>query len=217
MITYKIHLIRTGRTNDESIKRYVGQSETPLCESGIADLKEFAEEFRYPKVEMVYTSPLARCVQTADILFPNLYTVNTDGLMDMNLGSFQGKSFDDLKGDPAFASWLNDSINNTPPGGEPVVDFTRRVILGINNIFDKMMEEGVTSVAAVTHGGVIMTLLSSICLPKAPMHHWAVDNGFGFTILMTPQMWMRDRMAEVFAAIPEPLGKGEDEEYAFFE
>ncbi|GHU80563.1 hypothetical protein FACS1894191_6110 [Clostridia bacterium] len=218
MITYKIHLIRTGKTGDGTSRRYVGQSDIPLCESGAAALNELVRDYRYPKVEMVYTSPLTRCMQTAEIIYPGLYTVRAGGFVDMNLGEFEGKTFDELKDTAAFTGWLGDSVGSPPPGGEDAMSFTRRVIYAAGDIFETMMEEGTTSVAVVTHGGVIMTLLASICLPRAPIHHWAVDNGFGYTILMTPQMWMRDRAAEAFALIPEPLGGyGGGEEISFFE
>ena len=209
MKSYKIHLIRTGKTSSDPVKRYVGQLDMPLCPEGRAGLHQLADEARYPHVEMVYTSPLARCMETADILFPDLYTVPMDGLMDMNLGDYQGQSFDELKGDSGFLAWLEDSHQNTPPGGEATLDFTARVIGAIQSIFTDMMEENLSSVAVVTHGGVIMTLLAAIGLPRAPLHHWAVDNGVGYTLLLTPQMWMRDHCLEVFAPVP---GYPEEEE-----
>ena len=202
MISYKIHLIRTGKTSTDPVKRYVGQSDVPLCPEGRAAMQELAETASYPPVQMVYTSPLARCVETADILFPELYTVPMDGLMDMNLGAYQGCSFDELKNDSGFLAWLEDSYQNAPPDGEDTLSFTTRIIGAIQSIFDDMMEEKLTNVAVVTHGGVIMTLLAAIGLPRAPLHHWAVDNGVGYTLLLTPQMWMRDHCLEVYAPVP---------------
>ncbi|MDL2234164.1 histidine phosphatase family protein [Ruminococcaceae bacterium OttesenSCG-928-L11] len=216
MITYKIHLIRTGKTSDGPWKRYVGQSDLPLCDKGREGLEELKKEFQYPKVEMVYTSPLSRCVETADILFPDLYTVKVDGLMDMNLGEFEGKTFDELRDNDAFSQWLKNSFQNTPPGGEETEAFTKRIIHALSTIFINMMEEKVTNVAVVTHGGVIMTLLAGIGLPKLPLHQWAVANGSGYTLLMTPQMWMRDHAAEVFGHLPEPRTEDDMDVYGLY-
>lgn len=204
LITYKIHLIRTGSTSEGLWKRYVGQSDIPLSEKGIEGIKQLSTEFQYPRVGLVYSSPLSRCTQTADILYPDTQLIKMDGLMDMNLGEFEGKTFEELRDNDHFAKWIKNSFEHTPPGGEDTVDFTERIIHAISDIFVDMMEKRVTNVAVITHGGVIMTLLASIALPKLPLPQWAVGNGCGYTLLMTPQMWMRDRAAEVFAHVPMP-------------
>lgn len=203
MITYKIHFIRTGRTSVGQSKRYVGQTNPPLCDEGIQELRCLRKEFDYPKVQMVYTSPLERCLQTADILYPDLYVQEVEGLMDMSLGRFEGCTFDELRGDEDFARWMANSADNTPPGGEELSHFTQRIIDAVRDIFHQMMEEKITSAAVITHGGVIMTLLAAIGQPKEPLHQWATGNGAGYTLLFTPQMWMRDSSAEIFCRIPE--------------
>ena len=209
MVTYKIHLIRTGSTSDGMWKRYVGQSDVPLCQQGIENLEALKEDYQYPLVEQIYSSPLSRCTETAAIIYPDKNVVLVDDLMDMHLGEFEGKSFDELRNSAAFNNWIKNSFEHTPPGGEQTVDFTERIIHAISDIFAEMMQDQLRSVAVVTHGGVIMTLLAAIGLPKLPIHQWSVQNGSGYTIQMTPQMWMRDRAAEVFSHVPTP--KVEDE------
>lgn len=204
MITYKIHLIRTGRTWDNPWKRYVGQSDIPLSEKGAEELREMRGRFDYPRAEKVFSSPLRRCLQTAEILYPGIGANLLDGLADMNLGAFEGKTFDELRGDEAFTKWLDNSFENTPPGGEPVGEFTQRVVRTLDRIFRTMLDERIASAAVITHGGVIMTLLAGIGLPKLPLHQWAVKNGTGYTLLMSTQMWMRDRAAEIQTLIPAP-------------
>ncbi len=203
MITYKIHFIRTGKTSSQPGKRYVGQADIPLCDKGIEALNEMYRDFTYPPAEVVFTSPLKRCVQTAEIFYPDTLTEKLDGLMDMNLGEFEGKSFEELRENEDFSLWIKNSFEHTPPGGEEITAFTRRITDAVRDIFIRMMEEKMTNVAVVTHGGVIMTLLAAIGLPKMPLHQWAVENGTGYTLLFTPQMWMRDGCAEVFCHQPE--------------
>lgn len=203
MITYKLHLIRTGRTSANPWKRYVGQSDLPLCDKGREALEQLREEFTYPSVDMVFTSPLVRCKETARILYPGVETLEVEDLKDMNLGEFEGKTFDELRGEEAFARWLADSFANTPPGGEKTEEFTKRVVAALDTVFRRMIDEKTTSAAVVTHGGVIMALLAAIGIPKLPLHQWSVDNGCGYTLLMTTQMWMRDRAGEVFSFIPD--------------
>lgn len=212
MITYKMHFIRTGRTVPGSEKRYVGQSDPALCAEGLDEIERLRREFTYPAVQMVFTSPLLRCVQTADMLYPDLQTEPVEGLMDMHLGAFESKTFDELRGEEAFREWLGNSAENPPPGGEQLDAFTERIIVATNGIFHRMMEQRLTNVAVVTHGGVIMTLLAGIGLPKQPLQEWATANGTGYTLLFTPQMWMRDGCAEVFSLVPGPP---QDDLYAY--
>lgn len=216
MITYKIHLLRTGTTSEGKWRRYVGQRDIPLSEKGRQDLARLKEEYQYPKAERVYSSPLSRCVQTSDILYPGVPRVDLEDLKDMNLGEFEGKTFEELRDNEEFSKWIKNSFVNTPPGGEETSHFTQRIIGAISDIFTEMMEERITDVAVITHGGVIMTLLTTIGLPKLPLHLWSVDNGAGYTLFLTPQMWMRDQSAEVFGLIPTAPLQEEMDMYEFF-
>lgn len=218
MIAYRIHLIRTGSTACGQEKRYVGRTDLPLSEQGIARLDSLLDAFDYPRVEMVFSSPLSRCTETAEILYPDYRLETMDALLDMDLGSFAGKSFDELKNNPDFSAWINDSKNNPPPGGESSDAFIRRIVAGINKIFFRMMDEKMRNVAVITHGGVIMSLLSAIGMPRHPLHVWACENGAGYTLLFTPQMWMRDSCAEVYGKLPIPFCNNENELYdTYFE
>lgn len=212
MLTYKIHLIRTGATSVSPGNRYVGQNDIPVCPEWLEELQNLKDTRIYPRVDRVYSSPLVRCLQTAGILYDNSPLEVLEDLKDMHLGGFQGKTLDALQGDPRFMAWLDNSFENPPPGGEDTAAFTRRITSALNQIFFRMMDGKMTNVAVITHMGVIMTLLAAIGLPRAPLHQWAVPNGTGYTLRMSTQMWMRDGMAEVSALVPEPLHRDDPED-----
>ena len=73
-----------------------------------------------------------------------------------------------------------------------------------------MMQNRITSAAVVTHGGVIMTLLTAFGYPKRELGIWSVENGKGYTILMSPQMWMRDNSFEIYDTVPSMLEEGDN-------
>ena len=81
MKTFKLHLIRHGMTAGNLQGLYIGSgTDIPLCDEGRAQLKELKERFEYPQVDTVFSSPLVRAVETANILFPNAghqFTVHT--------------------------------------------------------------------------------------------------------------------------------------------
>ena len=118
MISYKIHLLRCGSVTQNSGQLFAGQLDLPLSDNGRAELERLQKAGGYPQIERLYTSPLARCVQTAEVLYPGQTPRPVAGLMDACLGEFEGKSLEQLKDRPEFASWLQNSQASPPPGGE---------------------------------------------------------------------------------------------------
>ena len=57
--------------------------------------------------------------------------------------------------------------------------------------------------AIITHGGVMNTLLAVYGLPQAKPFDWACDCGYGYSLRITPMLWMRDKVAEVYDRIPK--------------
>ena len=80
MLTYRIHLIRHGMTQGNMEGRYIGRTDIPLCERGRSELRALKEQFEYPQVDMVVSSPLQRCTETAQILYPERYMEGYSGL-----------------------------------------------------------------------------------------------------------------------------------------
>ena len=211
MLTYKLHFIRCAVTRANLEGRYIGRTESPVCEEGFRQLDALMESGRYPAVSKVYTSPLSRCVQTAEYLYPDTALERVNDLMELDMGAFEDRLYDDLKQDQDFLAWMKDASQNPPPGGEDAQAFLLRLAGAVQSIFYDMMDSGVREAAVVTHAGVIMTILSAIGLPKAPMEQWEMAPGCGYTLLMTPQMWMRDRCGEIYGRIPA----GDEEEDSF--
>ena len=47
-----------------------------------------------------------------------------------------------------------------------------------------------------------MTFLPLLAYPKKEFSKWVTENGMGFTLLITPSLWMRDRVVEAYGLIP---------------
>lgn len=63
-----VYLIRHGKTEGNLKKAYIGVTDQPLCLEGRAELERLAGCFPLP--DEVWHSPLCRCAQTAEILYP---------------------------------------------------------------------------------------------------------------------------------------------------
>ena len=201
---YKIKLIRHGMTSANTEGRYIGITDTPLSEQGIKQLYEKSEKLDYGAVQKVYVSPLKRCKQTADILYHGAFTVELGLLAEMDFGDFENKTADELSGDPAYAKWIEGGLDNPPPKGESARDVVNRCFEALNVIISDMMYEGFTNAAVITHGGIIMDMLTCFGVPKLHPADCRCDFGEGFEISISAAMWQRSGAFELLGAFPLP-------------
>ena len=83
-------------------------------------------------------------------------------------------------------------------------------------LVQNMMFTGTTSAALVTHGGVIMTILAAYGLPRASMMDWMCDSGCGYSLRITPNLWSRSMVAEVYQTLPVS-DKGEQPDHTIID
>ena len=203
MQSYVIHFIRHGDIEDTLKGKYIGTTDVPLSEIGKRNLREYDSKYIYPGTQVVFTSPLKRCTETAKILYPDQTPLVIDQLSECCFGEWENKSAEELKGNPDFEKWLAGSTDVKPPRGESGADFTKRVCLMFKQIVEGMMKTNNTEAVIITHGGVIMTILSVFGLPQAKPFEWVMDNGFGYSVRLTRMLWQRDMVAEVYQKIPK--------------
>ncbi|MCR5484665.1 MAG: histidine phosphatase family protein [Clostridiales bacterium] len=202
MKSYLIYLIRNGRTDPAFDGKYIGHTDITLSGDGREELEKLREEFEYPEPEIVFSSPLKRCTETAEIVFPGVKTIKMDGLIEYDFGEFEGKTAEELSDHPVFPSWLAGEEGVDAPFGESNEKFQKRVCACFGMIVEGMMKTGTLRAGMVTHGGVMATVLAAFGLPEAPMHEWMTDNGYGYALRITPSLWMRGAKVEVYEKLP---------------
>lgn len=202
MKSYTIHLIRHGTTKANEDGIYAGITDYSLSKSGVDSIHKLMENYEYPKTNILYTSPLKRCIQTCEIIYPDLKPIVIQDFIECNFGKWEGKTAEDLKNDNMFEDWLNSDKRITPPGGESSQDFTVRVCTAFDKIVGGMMKAGITNSAVVTHGGIITILLTVFGIPRANFNDWVVESGCGYSVRIIPTLWMRDKVMEVYNTIP---------------
>lgn len=211
MKTYKIHLIRHAMTSESQEGKYIGHTDVPLSEAGVAQLESMKEEYIYPVADVVFSSPLSRCTDTARILYPEAQIVTIDELIEYNFGEFEGRTAEELhEKEELFDDWLRGERDVEPPFGESNADFAKRVCTAFAAIAEGVMKSGTEDTVIVTHGGVIMTIMAAFALPEASMHEWLTPNGCGYTLRLTPTLWMAGQKVEAIEEIPAPERKQEN-------
>ena len=209
MKSYIIHFIRHGAIDETLSGKYIGTTDVSLSDKGKLQLRKLDYEYNYPGASVLFTSPLKRCTETCKILYPELKPLVIANLSECNFGEWEGKTAEELKDEPDFQKWLAGDPSVKPPRGESNADFTRRVCTMFESIVEGLIKTGNTESIIVTHGGVIMTLLAVYGFPQAKPFEWIMDNGFGYSVRITPMLWQRDKVTEVFEVIPRK--KDEDE------
>ncbi len=202
MKSYVIHFIRHGAVDETLSGKYIGTTDVSLSDKGRAALRRLDYEKKYPGTAVVFTSPLKRCTETCKILYPDITPLVIANLSECNFGEWEGKTAEELKGDEDFQKWLAGDNSVKPPRGESNADFVRRICRMFESIVEGLMKTGTTESVIVTHGGVIMTLLAVYGLPQAKPFEWRMENGCGYSVRITPMLWQRDKVSEVFQRIP---------------
>ena len=110
-----IYIIRHGQTDMNNRKVLQGRSDHPLNDAGIAQAQKAAYELRHISFTKVYTSPLKRAVQTAEILAPNAHAVIDDRLIEMDYGPYEGADLNHLP--PEILTFFSDFAHNPAPEG----------------------------------------------------------------------------------------------------
>ena len=183
----KLILIRHGETAANIEHRYLGRTDETLSIEGKEKLLEYEKQQKYPKADMVFTSPMKRCKETAQILYAAVTTREIPEWTEMDFGDFEGKNYTELQHDERYQAWIDSNGTLPFPNGESRKVFIRRCMQGMKKLvqclFDEMTDKKIEAVAAVVHGGTIMALLSSIC--GGEYFDYQVKNGEGFVCNLT--------------------------------
>jgi alpha-ribazole phosphatase len=199
---YHLKIIRHGMTDANLNGTYIGVTDLPLSSEGKQALLDKQDKFDYTSVQRVYSSPLKRCIQTANILYPDVYVRTVNEIREVNFGDFEGKTADELVNNPAFKEWLKGGLDNAPPNGESMREVIERCYLGFDFIIKDMMQEGLTNCAVITHGGIIMNSLSCFGVPKYKPMDLSCDFGEGYELLVTAQLWQVSNAFELLGQFP---------------
>ena len=166
----KVIFIRHGATAGNKEKRYIGRTDEPLMSENIGNTV-------YPSVDVIYTSPMNRCIQTAEIIYPNReYRIIAD-LRECDFGKFEGKNYIDLDGDADYQAWIDSNGTLPFPDGEAHDAFKMRCINAFQAV---MMSDTADSAAFVVHGGTIMAILEHYSDPVSTFYDWHIGNGEGY-------------------------------------
>lgn len=173
----ELYLIRHGRTTWNEQRRIQGQIDVPLDEEGTRQAEVLAQALQTIPFSAVWSSPLARAMQTAAPLAePRGFEIRQDPrLMERHWGAYQGYSREDAaQAHPALDAELRrDPLASRPPDGESWQDLGARVEASLREI----AAHGPGPQAVVCHGGAIAAGLCMLLgIAAWPRVRFRVDN-----------------------------------------
>lgn len=166
----EIYLIRHTSPDVEKGICY-GQSDVQLKATFGVEAEKVLEKIP-SDIDIIYTSPLSRCLRLADYLAARLAVpIATDTrLMELDFGEWEMKKWDDID-KVTLQIWMDDYVNVRCQSGESYLDLAKRVSL----FLDQIRIRDYKKVVVVTHHGILKALyarLQQVSLIKAMDMHF---------------------------------------------
>ena len=185
-------LIRHGKTAGNLLGRYIGsRTDEPLCDEG----REGLAGKQLPEVERLYVSPMKRCVETAEILWPGFDRKKMQKVTDLrecDFGDFENKNYKELSGNGDYQAWIDSNGTLPFPNGESMDAFKSRCLEAFARIVEEVSgaeqewiasgKTGIFRAGIVVHGGTIMAILEQYGYPRAAYFDYQVKNGCGYRL-----------------------------------
>jgi alpha-ribazole phosphatase len=173
--TATIILLRHGEPEAKgsllSEKIFRGITDDPLTQKGWRQMSAALHSFS--DIDQIFSSPLKRCADFAR-QFSSEHSLPIeiiDNLKEINFGQWEGQSVQTISDNYSeqLKIFWEKPLEYTPPDGEPVLDFQKRVIFAWNELL--VSQKGKTCLL-VTHGGVQKMVLAEVLkMPIEAIHN----------------------------------------------
>ncbi len=158
-----IYLIRHGECEGNREGLFRGRFNYPLNEQGIEQARSLAAELEDVPLTAIYTSPLTRAYQTAEMLSRDrgIAPVNEEGFNNIYLGSWEGRPKADIEKEHPleFKLWRTEPEKLVMQDAETLAEVQRRAVDTLVRITEERRGGGF---AVVTHRAVLKPLIAGL-------------------------------------------------------
>ena len=172
-----ILLARHGETAENKERRFQGQKDVPLNDTGREQARVLGERAKAEGLAAVYTSPLVRARETAEIVAAalGLEPRADDRLKEVDVGDWQDRLKDDVERDDpdGWRAFREAGDEFRFPGGESFAEQQERVIAALVDV----TQRGELPALVVCHRGVVRCALAHTHQRGLGTYHdWRVPN-----------------------------------------
>ena len=156
-----VYFIRHGETKPNHNHTYQGcRIDEGLTEKGILQAIQTRQEFDGKQIDVVYSSPLKRSMETAETIFGEK-VIRNEGFIERDLGEWTGKTKEYIKEHlpEQFAPYKAMRSMSQVKGAEPYEQFESRLVKELEHLLSIHNNK---VVVIVSHGGPIKLLLAKI-------------------------------------------------------
>jgi alpha-ribazole phosphatase len=178
----ELYLIRHWKTKGNLEKRYIGTTDEPILSGSERDLWEKRLHRILADVRCVAVSPMKRCRESAELLFPGKKQEVCDAFRECDFGQFENRNYEELKNRPEYQRWIDSGGMEAFPGGESRERFAGRCVEGFVQKVTELQERKIERAAFVVHGGTIMAILEWLDHKQRPFYQWQAENGAVFYV-----------------------------------
>lgn len=174
-----IYIIRHGETDSNIRHACLGHKDVPLNENGIKQAEELAERLKDQKIDIVYSSPLNRAIET---IKPSKAQWNcapitmSFALTERDYGIWEDMTFEEIEAQypTEYKAWHEDWTGYKIPEGESSQEVQNRVNVFMKKIINNHRGK---NIAVVTHLGTARHILSYLLgLSTAQSWLFTLDN-----------------------------------------
>jgi broad specificity phosphatase PhoE len=159
----RLFLVRHGATTLTAEDRFSGAVGVDLSDEGRRQVRSLAQRLSHEKIGAVYTSPLSRTLETAQILAAphKLPLIQRDGLREISHGRWEGLTRRDVevRYPDEYEAWNTDPFTFAPEGAESGVSVLARALPVIREVVLSHVGE---NVIVVSHKATLRLLISSL-------------------------------------------------------
>src|SRR6266545_3105627 len=159
----RLLMVRHGATLRRAEDRFSGAEGVDLSDEGRRQVGALAERLAENPIEAIYTSPLSRARETAEILArpSGLAVTERDGLREISHGHWEGLTRQEVEAryPDEYAAWEADPFTFAPRDGESGLAVLARALPVIREI---VTAHPSCDVLVVSHKATIRLLLASL-------------------------------------------------------
>ena len=152
-----------------------GQTDVPLKDTFAVEAAATREVLSaLGKPNLVFTSPLSRCVRLAEFCgYPD--AARDARLLEMNFGEWEMQRYEEIH-DPYIEDWYEDYINLPVPGGESFM----MQYLRVSAFLEEIRKQPFERVLIFAHGGVLACakIFAGLSAPKEAFFNLTPYGGF---------------------------------------
>lgn len=216
--TLTVYFLRHGFSYANEKGCFGGLTNDSVTPDGVRELQQLKENYNYPPVERVYTSPAMRTRVTAEIFYPGQRPTELPALWEFHFGELEDRYLDDM--DPGMRQkWLNGDWDVMIKGGESLREASLRITSGMTHIVSDSIWEGFDRVAVISHGEILYALMKAVLISDSitPKDFLLCPNGMGLVGTINKKTWFDKPVILFQSYLPEGAPRLKPEDSPWFQ